>query len=90
MFDPNVPFFDLLVFGDKLGRVSLFGFQNGAFNSCGTYRSYGPFNFGTLTVSGGSIKTPEPGTLGFLACGLALFAGLASPRRVNALVAARG
>jgi hypothetical protein len=89
-FQPQVPFFgDLLVFDDAYLVPSLFGFQKGAFNSTGSYRSYGLFNSGTLTVSD-SVKTPEPGTLGLLAVGLALLAGLAARKRLGSLVPARG
>lgn len=88
-FEPQVPFFgDLLVFDDKYLIPSLFGFQGGAFDSTGSYQSYGLFNSGTLTVTD-SVKTPEPGTLGLLACGLALLAGLASRKRLGDLASAR-
>jgi hypothetical protein len=90
-FQPQVPFFgDLLVFDDKLLFASVFGFQKGAFDSLGTYQSYGLFNSGTLTVSGGSVKTPEPGTLGLLVFGMALLAGLASRKRLGSLATERG
>jgi hypothetical protein len=89
-FQPQVPFFgDLLVFDDKFLFASVFGFQKGAFDSLGTYQSYGLFNSGTLTVSDGTVKTPEPGTLGLLVFGMALLAGLASRKRLGSLVTAR-
>jgi hypothetical protein len=72
------------------GGCRCLDFRTGRSTVTGRISLIGLFNSGTLTVSGGSVKTPEPGTLGFLACGLALFAGLASRKRVNALVAARG
>jgi hypothetical protein len=90
-FEPQIPFLgDLLAFDDKFGVVSLFGFQGGAFDNYGSYQAYGLFNSGTLTVSGTGVKTPEPGALGFLACGLALLAGFASRKRLGSLAAARG
>jgi PEP-CTERM motif len=90
-FQPQVPFFgDLLVFDDKFLVASVFGFQKGAFDSLGTYQSGGFFNSGTLTVSDTAVKTPEPGTLGLLAGGLALLAGLAGRKRLGELVTARG
>ena len=88
-FEPQVPFLgDLLVFDDKYLIPSLFGFQNGAFESLGTFQSYGLFNTATLTVSD-PVKTPEPGTLGLLACGMALLAGLAVRKRLGSLATAR-
>jgi hypothetical protein len=88
-FEPQNPFLgDLLVFGDKFGVASVYGFQYGAFDSQGTYQGYGLFNSGTLTVSDG-VKTPEPGTLGLLACGLALMAGLVSRKRAGLLATTR-
>jgi len=89
-FQPQVPFFgDLLVFDDKYLVASVFGFQNGAFESLGNYQSHGLFNSGTLTVTN-AVQTPEPGTLGLLACGLALLAGLAARKRLGSLATARG
>jgi len=89
-FKPQVPFLgDLLVFDDKYLIASWFGFQNGAFESLGSYQSYGLFNSGTLTVTD-AVQTPEPGTLGLLACGLALLAGLAARKRLGSLATARG
>jgi hypothetical protein len=91
---PQVPFFgDLLVFDDNHFVASVFGFQNGAFDNLGTYQSSGifnRFNQGTLTVSDGAVKTPEPATLGLLACGLALLAGLAARKQLGSLVTVRG
>jgi hypothetical protein len=90
---PQVPFFgDVIDFDDNHLVESAFGFRNGAFDNLGTYQSGGIFNLfnqGTLTVSDGAVKTPEPGSLGLLACGLALLAGLASRNRRNSLVTAR-
>lgn len=89
-FQPQVPFLgDLLVFDDKYLIASVFGFQKGAFDSLGSYQSYGLFNSGTLTVSD-SVKTPEPGTLGLLVCGMALLAGLAARKRLGSLATTRG
>ena len=91
---PQVPFFgDLLVFGDSHFFGSVFGFQKGAFNNPGTYQSGGIFNLfnqGTLKVSDGTVKTPEPGTLGLWACGLALLAGLAWRKQLGSPATARG
>jgi hypothetical protein len=89
-FQPQVPFFgDLLIFEDKFLIASVYGFDKGAFDSLGTYQGYGLFNSGTLTVSD-SVKTPEPGTLGLLLCGMALLAGLASRKKLGSLATARG
>jgi hypothetical protein len=91
---PQVPFFgDLLVFDDSHFVASVFGFQKGAFNNPGIYQSGGIFNLfnqGTLTVSDSTVKTPEPGTLGLLACGLVLLAGMAWRKRLGSPATARG
>jgi PEP-CTERM motif len=91
---PQVPYFgDLLVFDDSHFVASVFGFQKGAFNNPGTYQSGGIFNLfnqGTLTVSDGTVKTPEPGTLGLLACGLVLLAGLVWRKRLGSPATAGG
>jgi hypothetical protein len=92
-FQPQLPFFgDLLDFDDSHLVGSVFGFQSGAFDNLGTYHSgagYNLFNTGTLTVSGGAVRTPEPGTLGLLACGMALLAGLAAQKRIGSPARAR-
>jgi hypothetical protein len=82
---PQVPFFgDLIDFDDNHFVGSAFQFQKGAFDSLGTYHTDGIlslFNQGTLTVTD-AVKTPEPGTMGLLACGLAWLAGLAARKRL--------
>ncbi len=81
---------DLIAFGG-LGNLDFYAFQSGAFDAYGTYNSYAStWGSGTLTVSGtGSVKTPEPGTIGLLACGLLFMAGFASRKRFAALATAR-
>jgi hypothetical protein len=77
---------DLIAFG-TLTNGAVYIFQNGAFEAVGTYSSY--IGSGTLQVSLGSVPAPEPGTIGMLACGLLLMAGLASRKRLSAIVTAR-
>jgi hypothetical protein len=86
----GVPFVgDLLEFGG-LANLDIYAFQYGAFDSYGTYNSYQAlWGSGTLTVSkGGSVAAPEPGSLGLLAVGFFLMAGLASRKRFGALATA--
>ena len=84
-FVAGVPFVgDLLEFGGLLPNV--YAFNYGAFDGYGTYNSYAAlYGSGTLTVSRGnpSIAAPEPGTLGLLAIGMLLMAGLASRKRIG-------
>ncbi len=82
---------DLVAFGG-LVNLDIYAFQSGAFDAYGSYNSYAAtWGSGTLTVSGnGSVRTPEPGTMGLLACGLLFVAGFASRKRIGALVTARG
>lgn len=84
-FVAGVPFVgDLLEFGGVLPNV--YAFQYGSFDAYGTYNSYAAlYGSGTLTVSRGnpSIAAPEPSTLGLLAIGIVLMAGLASRKRIG-------
>lgn len=83
----DVPFVgDLIAFG-TLTSGAVYAFQDGAFEAVGTYHSY--LGSGTLQVSTGTVPTPEPGTIGLLACGLLLMAGLASWKRGSMSLAAR-
>jgi hypothetical protein len=85
IFSSDVPLVgDLIAFG-SLTNAAIYAFQTGSFDAVGTYHSY--FGSGTLQVS--TVQAPEPGTIGLLACGLLLMAGLASWKRRGMALEAR-
>jgi PEP-CTERM motif len=83
----GVPFVgDLLEFG-AVPTLDIYAFQYGAFDTYGTHYSYDAlYGSGTLTVTQvGTVATPEPSSLGLLAVGLLLMAGLVWRKRNGAL-----
>jgi hypothetical protein len=75
---------DVVAFG-SLSNPSIYVFQTGAFEAYGTYHDL----FGAPGSATLSVQTPEPGTIGLLACGLLLMAAFASRKRLSALASAR-